>query len=143
MKISTKTRYGLRAMVDLVVNYRGMPVLIKEIARRQNISDKYLEHIMLALKKAGLVESVSGSGGGYFITRDPATITAFDIVKVLEGSLAPVPCIDSDNICGRSARCSVSNLWFRVREAMVGILNSTTLKELAENKNKREIFYHI
>ncbi len=140
MKVSTRTRYGLRAMVDLAVYYKGVPVFIKEIAKRQNISHKYLEHIMLALKKAGLVESLSGAKGGYLLTKKPADITAFDIVKVLEGSLAPVPCMDHKKMCNRSAVCSVNNLWYKVRKAMVDILRSTTLQDIAENKKAKDFY---
>ncbi len=132
MKISTRTRYGLRAMADLASNYRGSPIQVREIAERQGISGRYLEHIMLALKKAGLVESISGAGGGYLLTRDASSITAFEIVRALEGSLSPVPCVDHMNICARSAGCRVSRLWERVRKSMVDTLDSTTLAELAE-----------
>lgn len=143
MRISTRTRYGLRAMADLAAHYKDRPVLIKEIAGRQKISAKYLEHIMLALKKAGLVESISGAKGGYFITKKPSSITAFDIVKALEGSLALVPCIDHKEICDRSSHCSVRSLWIETKKAMADILTRTTLKDLAENKAGREFFYHI
>jgi Rrf2 family transcriptional regulator, cysteine metabolism repressor len=143
MKISTRTRYGLRAMADLAINYKEKPVLVKDIAKRQNISDKYLEHIMLALKKAGLVESISGARGGYLLTRDISSINALEIVNALEGSLAPVPCINHKDICKRSETCKVRTLWGRVRKSMEEILSSTTLEDLSENKKQKEFFYHI
>jgi len=143
MKISTRTRYGLRAMADLAIHYKEKPVLVKDIARRQNISDKYLEHIMLALKKAGLVESISGARGGYLLTRELSSINALEIVNALEGSLSPVPCIDHKDICKRSGTCKVRNLWARIRKSMEEILSSTTLEDLSENKKEKEFFYHI
>ncbi len=144
MKISTRTRYGIRAMVDLAANYRNKPVLIREIAKRQKISVNYLEQIMLSLRKAGLVQSMSGAKGGYILTRKPGDIRVTGIVEVLEGSLSPVPCIDHEELCGRVKNCPARNLWVRVRKNIKGVLDSTTLKDLVENTaGKKADIYQI
>ncbi len=144
MRFSTKTRYGLRAMIDLAIHYKGKPVLIREIAERQKISDKYLEQIMLSLKKAGLVESISGARGGYMLTKNPADIKALAIVEILEGSLAPVPCVDHGGICKRESACTARELWLRVKKSVNDTLNSFSLKDLTENRQgKKGMFYQI
>ncbi len=144
MKISTRTRYGVRAMVDLATHYRDKPILVREIAERQSVSAKYLEHIMLALKKAGLVESMSGAKGGYLLMKEPSTITLLDVVKVLEGSMSPVPCVDHREMCDRSGYCRVVDVWDKVREAIDGVLSSVTIKDLVpEDESRDELFYHI
>ncbi len=144
MRFSTKTRYGLRAMIDLAIHYKGKPVLVREIAARQKISDKYLEHIMLSLKKSGLVESISGARGGYMLTKNLARIKALDIVEVLEGSLSPVPCTGRGATCGRETICSARELWLKVKESVQDVLASVTLKDLADDRGKkRGMFYQI
>ncbi len=143
MKLSTRTRYGLRAMIDLTVYYQSIPILIKDIAKRQNISPRYLEHIMLSLKKGGLVRSVSGAKGGFMLQKPPSDITVLDIVTILEGPLNFVPCLENTDNCDRATYCSVRELWNKMKITMTNTLKSTTLKELVENKKKREIFYQI
>lgn len=144
MKLSTKTRYGLRAMVDLAVHYKNKPVLIREIAKRQKISENYLEQIMLSLKKAGLVESISGAKGGYILTKKPADINTFSVAEVLEGSFSPVPCIDHKGLCEREKNCSTRDLWLKVQKSIKDVLNSTTLKDLIEKKaEKKADIYQI
>ena len=144
MRFSTKTRYGLRAMIDLAIHYKGKPILIREIAERQKISGKYLEQIMLSLKKAGLVESISGAKGGYLLTKNPSEIKALHIVEVLEGSLSPVPCVDHGGICERENNCTGRELWLKVKKSVKDVLNSVSLKDLAENKPKKKgMFYQI
>jgi len=144
MRFSTKTRYGLRAMIDLAIHYKGKPVLIREIAERQKVSDKYLEQIMLSLKKAGLVESVSGARGGYMLTKNPADIKALTIVEILEGSLSPAPCVDHGGICERENTCTARELWLKVKKSVKDVLNSASLKDLTEDKQKKKgMFYQI
>ena len=105
MKISTKGRYALRLMLDLALAEAGEPVPLRDVARRQEISDKYLEQIVTPLSRSGLVRSVRGAGGGYLLTRDAAEYTVGEILRPLEGSLAPVSCVDGSECCGRAARC--------------------------------------
>jgi len=144
MKLSTKTRYGVRAMVDLAAHYRNKPVLIREIAERQKISVNYLEQIMLSLRKAGLVESISGAKGGYILTKKPENIKVTGIVEVLEGSFSPVPCIDHSNLCGREKNCPARNLWLKVQRSIRNVLDSTSLKDLLDNTvEKKADIYQI
>ena len=97
MKISTKGRYALRLMLDLALASPGEPVPLRDVAQRQEISDKYLEQIVTQLSRAGLVRSVRGAGGGYLLTREPEEYTVGEILRVLEGNLAPVSCVDQDD----------------------------------------------
>jgi Rrf2 family protein len=131
-------------MIDLAIHYKGEPVLLREIAERQKFSGKYLEQIMLSLKKAGLVESISGAKGGYMLTKKPSEIKALHIVEVLEGSLSPVPCADHGEICKEEAACPARELWLKVKTCVKDVLNSVSLKDLAENKPKKKgAFYQI
>ncbi|MBN1444878.1 MAG: Rrf2 family transcriptional regulator [Candidatus Omnitrophica bacterium] len=144
MRFSTKTRYGLRAMIDLAIHYKDKPVLVREIAERQKISGKYLEQIMLSLKKAGLVESIAGARGGYMLTKKPSEIKALHIVEVLEGALSPVPCADHGEICEEENTCPARELWIKVKKSVKDALNSVSLKDLSENKPKKKgVFYQI
>jgi len=138
MKISTRARYGLRAMLDMAKHFKGKPVLVKDIARRQAVSERYLEQIMLALKKAGLVSSIAGAKGGYVLTKAPALVRAKEIVEVLEGSLTPVECGERKEICPRATYCVARQVWKKAGEAISKTLDSFTLKQLAEMEEKHE-----
>ena len=106
MKISTKGRYALRLMIDLAMNSNGKPVSLKDVAQRQEISDKYLEQIISILHKAGYVRSVRGAQGGYLLRKEPEEYTVGMILRLTEGSLAPVSCIEDDEIvCDRADAC--------------------------------------
>ena len=112
MKISTKGRYALRLMLDIALNDAKTPVRIKDIAERQQISDKYLEQIVSSLNKAGFVKSLRGPQGGYRLTKKPEEYTVGMILRLIEGSLAPVACLDDDiNNCTRADRCPTLILW--------------------------------
>lgn len=145
MKLSTKTRYGVRAMIDIAENYSGKPVLVKEIAARQDISEKYLEHIMLELKKAGFVESISGAKGGFVLKKNPEQIKMIDIVVALEGNLSIVSCVEDKNFCSSSSFCVARDLWVKVKKEMEKVLEGVTLKELAElqKEKKKTVLYYI
>ena len=103
MKISTKGRYALRLMLDVALHSHGTAVPLRDVAHRQDISDKYLEQIVTQLSRAGLVRSVRGAGGGYLLTREPEEYTVGEILRVLEGNLAPVSCAAADDVC----RCGI------------------------------------
>ena len=112
MKISTKGRYAIRVMLDLAEHENGEFVTLMDIAERQEISEKYLESIMAVLSKNGFVQSLRGKGGGYKLTRRPDQYTAGSILKVMEGSLAPVSCLDGEvNTCPRAAECRTIRMW--------------------------------
>lgn len=132
MKISTKGRYALRLMVDLAVEGRGGPVALRDVARRQDISEKYLEQLVPPLTRAGLLKSVRGAAGGYLLTRPPEAYTAGEILRAQEGSLAPVECVDDAHPCQRRGCCPTAPLWRRIAQAVDQVVDNTTLQDLAE-----------
>lgn len=138
MKLSTKSRYGTRAMMDIAIhnNSRGHATL-KDISERQSVSPKYLDHILSALRKAGLIKNVRGRNGGYLLTRPPATINLKEIIDAVEGSIAPVECVDNPSLCDRTPTCSTRDVWVQLKNAMDEILESTTLSMLIENQQKK------
>jgi len=132
MKISTKGRYALRLMMELALSDQDRPVRIREIAEKQTISDKYLEQIISVLNKAGFVRSIRGPQGGYLLTRKPIEYTAGDILRLTEGSLAPVDCVDGSLYdCPRVEKCATSILWKRMNDAINDVVDSITLEDLA------------
>ncbi len=131
MKISTRGRYALRLMMDIALAEGDAPVRIKDIAGRQELSEKYLEQIVSVLNKAGLVRSSRGPQGGYRLTREPEEYTAGEIVSSIEGSLAPVACLESEtNECPRHRVCATLRLWQKVDDAIQTVMNSVTLADL-------------
>ncbi len=130
MKISTRGRYALRLMLDLALNSRGNAVSLRDIAQRQEISDKYLEQIVTRLSRAGLVRSVRGAGGGYLLTRPPEEYSVGEILRVLEGSLVPVGCADGSSRCSRAEQCVTLEVWQQIQAAVAGVVDRLTLAEL-------------
>ena len=144
MKISTKGRYALRLMLDLALNDTGEPVRIKDISIRQEISDKYLEQIVSVLNKAGFVKSIRGPQGGYRLTKKPEEYTVGAILRLTEGSLAPVSCLeDENNRCERQKQCATLILWEKINEAVSGVVDNVTLADLVEWQQERADFYII
>lgn len=135
MKFSTRARYGLRAMLDLALNYTpSEPIPLIQVAERQGISEGYLEQLMSFLRKGGLVRSVRGAQGGYFLARVPGQITAGEIIRCLEGPLGPTDCVNEDDpeICERSSACVTRGIWEKIRESIAGVLDNTTLEDLCK-----------
>ena len=133
MKISTKGRYALRMMLELSMNEKDKPVRIREIAEKQSISDKYLEQIISILNKAGFVRSIRGPQGGYMLTRDPSEYTVGDILRLTEGSLAPVDCADeSIHDCPRKSQCSTVIIWKKIFDAVNDVVDGITLQDIKE-----------
>ncbi len=134
IRVSTRGRYALRAMVDLAQHSGNGPVSRQEIAERQEISADYLAQLFRQMQAAGLVEGVKGPGGGYRLGRDAALIRAGDIVRAAEGPVAVVhctlPCPDEGPSCSRMDRCTTHQLWKQVSEALTAVLDSVTLKDL-------------
>ena len=128
MMISTKGRYGLRLILDIAKESRGKPVPIKEISRRQDISDKYLEQIIMQFTKAGLVKSVRGAQGGYILTRPADEITAGEVLRSAEGSLAPVECCEIG--CDHSGGCITYGLYKRIKDAVDSVVDTTTIADM-------------
>ncbi len=134
MRLSTKGRYGLRAMIDIAQKQEMGPVAINTIADRQNLSGRYLEQLLTPLKQAGLVKSVRGSQGGYILGRNAAKITVGDVVRTLEGPIAPVECVSELNPddCNRAEYCVTRQVWSRLRDSISEVLDSYTLEDLVK-----------
>ena len=131
MKISTKGRYALRLMVDLALNNTGEPISLKDIARKENISDKYLEQIISVLNKAGYVRSIRGAQGGYKIAKDPSQYTVGMILRLTEGSLCPVACLETEsNECERCDTCETLQVWKDLNNAINKVVDSVTIADL-------------
>ena len=139
MRISTRGRYALRLMLDLATNYTGKPIRLKDVAKRQGISDKYLEQIVTQLSRAGLVRSVRGAGGGYLLTREPEEYTVGEILRVLEGNLAPVSCVDQDDTCrcNRADRCVTVEVWRDIQAAVSSVVDRLTLADLVRRYHEK------
>lgn len=132
MKLSTKTRYGMRVMIDLAMVQQGSePIHLNEIAKRQGLSDKYLEQIISVLKSGGLVVSIRGAKGGYFLSKSAEEITAKQIVDCLEGKITLVDCIRDAN-CGRDRNCASQKLWGLMANNLNDLLENITLNELVK-----------
>ena len=133
MKISTKGRYALRLMLDLAWNLSGNPIRLRDVAKRQEISEKYLEQIISILNKAGFVHSVRGPQGGYVLTRAPEEYTVGMILRLTEGSLCPVACAgEEDGSCGRADNCVTRRLWKKLDDAICGVVDTITLQDLLD-----------
>ena len=137
MKISTKGRYALRMMVDLSINNNGSYISLKDISARQGISDKYSEQIINQLSKSGLVKSIRGAKGGYMLSKSPAEYTVGDVLRVMEGSLAPVACLDDENNnCERASSCVTLEVWQELNKAINNVVDNITLEDLV-NRQKQ------
>ncbi len=137
MKLSTKTRYGTRALLELALHKGEGPVFLKDIARWQQISLPYLEHLVAPLIAGGIIRSTKGPRGGISLAKKPEEIKLSEITHLLEGSLAPVACVDNPEACRRSGACATRDVWSRLKDAMDEVLESTTLADLAENQKKK------
>ncbi|MCI9367612.1 MAG: Rrf2 family transcriptional regulator [Oscillospiraceae bacterium] len=138
MKISTKGRYALRLMADIAQYGGDGPVSLRDAARRQQLSDKYLEQIVTPLARAGLVRSVRGAGGGYLLTRAPEEYTVGEILRPLEGDLAPVECATDRDFCQRSRECVTVELWQDIHRAVAAVVDGTTLADLIARRQARQ-----
>lgn len=147
MKISTRTRYGMRALLDLALQNTAQNVQLKDVAARQNISLSYLEHLIIPLVSAGLVKSTRGARGGVRLAKEPRQITLKEIMEILEGPFFPVDCLKVAGHCQRSGLCATQDIWKEIKSAMEGVLVSKTLQDLAEkqksNESQKQEMYHI
>lgn len=133
MKISTKGRYALRLMLDIAMNDAAEPVRLRDTAERQSISVKYLEQIISQLVRAGFVKSIRGPQGGYRLTKTPKEYTVGMILRQVEGSMAPVACLEDDAAdCERQSECVTLRIWKELDEAIHGVLSKYTLADLVE-----------
>jgi Rrf2 family cysteine metabolism transcriptional repressor len=147
MKLSTRGRYGTRALLDLAMHHDNEPVALRDIAERQEISLPYLEHLIKPLSAGGILRSVKGPKGGISLAKAPADIKLSDIIQLLEGSTAPVECIENPKLCTRSAQCVTRDVWEEMNKAMNGVLENITLQTLVERqrnkKSTKESMYYI
>ncbi len=136
MKISTRGRYAVRVMLDLALHNTGEYIKVKDIARRQDISEKYLEQIISILNKAGFVHSVRGAQGGYQIADDPKKYTIGMVLRLTEGSLSPVACLDTTpNQCERCDTCETLEVWKRLSDAINNVVDDVTIQDLVDRHN--------
>jgi len=147
MKLSTRGRYGTRALLDLALHEEGKPILLKDIAQRQQISLLYLEHVIAPLRAGGIVRSIRGAKGGVSLAQPPEHIKLSEVIQLLEGSIAPAECISNPEICTRSEFCVTRDIWGELKQAMDGVLESITLQDLVERQKRKEqlqeVMYHI
>jgi Rrf2 family protein len=138
MKISSRTRYGVRLMHSLAEKYNKGPIFLKDIAREQDISEKYLSQIVIPLKSAGLVHSNRGMYGGYLLAREPSKISLKEIVDVLEGETCLVTCVKDSSVCSRVSTCPTRDVWAILGEKISETLNSITLDRLVQMYHDKE-----
>ena len=138
MKLSTRGRYGVRAMLELAMNSGKGPVPLRDLASRQEISAKYLEQLLIPLKSAGLVKSVRGARGGYLLAREPELISLYDVVRSLEGPMAPVECVEDPNYCDRMGGCTVHLVWGEMGKMLVDFLSNMSLADLVERQKEKD-----
>jgi Rrf2 family protein len=136
MRVSTKGDYGVRALVELAHHYGQGPVQSAEIASRQEVPEPYLDQLLTTLKRAGFIRSVRGPQGGHALIRDPGEVRLSEVVMALEGSLAPIPCVEDEKACTKSGDCVQRDVWERVRDTTKDILDSVTIAELAEKERE-------
>ncbi|SHJ57937.1 transcriptional regulator, BadM/Rrf2 family [Clostridium cavendishii DSM 21758] len=132
MKLSTKGKYGVKAMVDLAIHYGEAPVSIKSISKRQDISEYYLEQLFSPLRKAKLIKSIRGAQGGYVLNREPKEITVADIMNVLEGPIEIADCIEGA-YCDNLDSCATKLLWEKIKKSIDEVLNSVTLQDIVND----------
>lgn len=145
MKLSTRCRYAVRSLLDLALHSNGDLVLLKDIAKRQAISVKYLESIFSTLRKAGIIKGIRGAKGGYLLIKDPAKVTIYDVVYAMQGFIAPVGCVDDTCSCNRTEECMTREMWNELTEAISKTLKSYTLADLVlrhKRHHKQEAAAH-
>ena len=147
MKLSTRGRYGTRALLELALHHREGPVPLKDIAQSQQIPLQYLEHLITPLVAAGIIRSTPGARGGVWLAKAPREVKLSEVIGLLEGSIAPVECVSDPKYCSRSDFCVTRDIWGELKKVMNGVLESTTLQDLVERQKRKEqpeeVMYHI
>jgi len=147
MKISTRARYGTRAMLDVALHYTEGRVHLKDIARRQQVSKKYLEHLISRLQTAGLLRSIRGTRAEISLARPPSEIRLSEIFQTLEGPIALLDCVDNPERCPRSSTCATRDIWMQMGQLLAAFLESKTLEDLCRQQREKErstrAMYHI
>ena len=137
MKISTKGRYGLRILLDLAIHQTEKPRLIRDIAKSQQISEKYISRLVIALRKAGMIRSVRGVNGGFHIAMKPEDITLLDVVEVMEGPLSIVDCVKAPKRCAMHENCAPREIWCKLNDEIRDLMRQTTLADILESYKKQ------
>jgi Rrf2 family protein len=143
MKLSTRTRYAIRAILELADNFGKGPLQTRVIAKQQDISIKYLEQLMATLKSAGLVRSQRGAKGGYVLARPPEKIKLSDVFEVFEGPVVTVECVVNENYCARAADCVARQVWSEVQRSIKNVLQSMTLQDAIDKARDKKWDYQI
>ena len=138
MKLSTRARYGTRALLDLALNMDKGLVQLKDISKRQNISLHYLEHLISPLVGSGIIRSTRGARGGVQLNRYPREIKLSEVIQLLEGPITPAECVDNPECCSIANLCATRDVLSDMKKAMDGVLESTTLQDLVERQKKKE-----
>lgn len=145
MKLSTRSRYGVRLLIELAMNYSSRSMQLNVISKNQNISEKYLGQLVIQLKSAGFINSERGKNGGYFLARPPKDINLREIVEKLEGSLCLVDCVEDDNLCNRADFCVTRDIWSDISRNIALFLEGITLQDLVDRtlKARKNFLYEI
>lgn len=149
MKLSTKGRYGLKAMFELALHYGEGPVALRNIAESQDISEHYLEQLIAVLRKNGLATSVRGAQGGYLLNDEPKNITVGDVIRALEGDIAPSECVLDENLgkCVKEDFCVTKNVWVKIKNSINDVIDSITLQDMVDDfirtNGKKGYMYYI
>lgn len=138
MKLSTKGRYTAKAILDLALNYGNGPVYLRDIARRQGFSQRYLGQLIIPMAQAGLVKGFRGRRGGFVLTRPPSKITLSQVIQTSEGQISFEECVENPEKCSKSGKCVIRDIWSETTEAVESILKSTTLQDLIERQAEKE-----
>jgi len=136
MRLSTRARYGTRLMLELALNFDQGTIFLKDIAEKEEISEKYLSHLIIPLKASGLISSSRGAHGGYKLAKSPSQITLKEIVQTLEGGISFVECVKNPSICSRVSKCATRGIWEKLDEKISDELNSITLEDLMNSQKE-------
>jgi Rrf2 family protein len=136
MKLSTQGRYGARMMLDLAVHYGAGYRLLKDVAARMEVSEKYLGHVIPSLKRAGLIKASRGAHGGYLLAREPSEICLGEVVRAVEGDISIVECVGSPDVCHRAGLCVTRDKWVALRLRIMEFLDAITLEQMAEEQRE-------
>ncbi len=137
MKLSTRARYGTRVLLELALHWGEGPILLKDIAQKQQIPLPYLQHLIGPLVKTGIIKTTRGKRGGISLLKPPKEVVLGEVVQLLEGSIAPVKCVDNPETCPRSDLCVTRDIWEEVKKAIGTVLESVTLQELVERQRQK------
>ena len=146
MKLSTRVRYGLRFMIELATHYGKGSLNLKDVAKSQDISDKYLSQIVIDLKSSHLIDGFRGAHGGYVLARPPQEVSVYDLVVALEGELSLVDCVRNPAACNRVTSCVGNEVWAKLGQTMTDTLESMTLADLVkrrQEKQPKDTMYYI